>query len=259
MHARGTPPFTAALWLKPGLRNGRSSGRGRGVARGAEQPIAARVPRLRGNPWSIDSILCPLSLLTADGADDTDAQTTCLEPDRHDAENNVSVPISAPRGTSTDFGNRGLEQYRVCHSIGSRAQDSNLPEGTVTFHLHRSRTWILLLQLVNDAGILKTGVHEKGAETKNNCGRFSFCSTHCRSKDRLQNGAQADSAIATLAQWKKNGSRGRTDQAGTARAGGQTRRHRLGNASQANSQTTQNTQNTNACRGKCARRKTVAN
>ena len=24
------------------------------------------------------------------------AQTTCLEPDRHDAENNVSVPISAP-------------------------------------------------------------------------------------------------------------------------------------------------------------------
>ncbi len=50
------------------------------------------------HPWSIDSILSSLSFLAADGADHTDAQTTCLEPYRHDAANSVSVPISASEG-----------------------------------------------------------------------------------------------------------------------------------------------------------------
>ncbi len=38
------------------------------------------------------------------------AQTTCLEPDRHGTTNNVSVPMSACAGFSTDFGTRGLQK-----------------------------------------------------------------------------------------------------------------------------------------------------
>ncbi len=44
------------------------------------------------------------------------AQTTCLEPDRHDAENNVSVPISASEG----FLHR-LRQPRIGTRDSSRA------------------------------------------------------------------------------------------------------------------------------------------
>lgn len=134
-------------------------------------------------------------------------------------------------------------------------QHLNLPEDRVTFHLHRSRTWILLLQLVNDAGNLKTGVHEKGAETKNNCGRVSFCFTLCPSKDRPKNGAQTVIAITALTQRKTNSSRCRTEQTTFAGAAGKTHRHRFGNANQTDCETTQNTK---TCRGRPASRETVA-
>ncbi len=42
------------------------------------------------------------------------AQTTCLEPDRHEAANNVSVPISASEVASAHFGSRRLEQGAIC-------------------------------------------------------------------------------------------------------------------------------------------------
>lgn len=155
----------------------------------------------------------------------------------------VSVPFATAGG---------LWLVRATCSPG---QHLNLPEGGVTFHLHRSRTWILLLQLVNDAGNLKTGVHEKGAETKNNCGRVSFCFTLCPSKDRPKNGAQTVIAITALTQRKTNSSRCRTDQTAFAGPAGQTHRRRFGNANQTGCETTQNAK---TCRGRPARRETLA-
>ncbi|NLH73255.1 MAG: hypothetical protein GX456_09400 [Verrucomicrobia bacterium] len=69
------------------------------------------------------------------------AQTTCLEPDRHDLENNVSVPISRGQGFCPSLPSSGLEPGTIgapCYNGGVKPKQSVCPSICVLL----GRAWV---------------------------------------------------------------------------------------------------------------------